>query len=101
METYFVRASFDLDCKWEGIPPVYRIYVNDELFTERTWTYESDLYTRQVLQIQAPTGKYMVRVEPVGPCLAQFTVSNNRVDHGPGRWVKTQKLVIAPWEAVQ
>lgn len=97
MTKYFVRAVFDINCRWEGMPPVYRIYLNDELFTEREWNLPSDQYLEQVLQINAATGKYNLRLDPVGPCLADFSISNNRIDHGPARWVKNHKLVIMPW----
>ena len=37
METVFVKAMFDIDCEWSDTQPAYRVFVNDELFTERTW----------------------------------------------------------------
>jgi hypothetical protein len=86
METVFVKALFDLDCEWEGLPPVYRIYVNDELFAERTWTW-TDHYLTEILQVEAPPGQYEVRVEPVKPCLATFRVGNHRIGYGPGQWL--------------
>jgi len=91
--TVFVKAVFDLDCDWEGLPPVYRIYVNDELFTERTWCW-TDQYLEEILQIQAPPGQYQVRVEPVGPNLAHFRATNHRVEYGPGRWLSPDMLEI-------
>lgn len=89
----FVKAVFDLDCDWEGLPPVYRIYVNDELFTERTWRWTQE-YLEEMLQISAPPGQYRVRVEPVGPNLAQFRVANHRIEYGPGRWLNKEILEI-------
>ena len=91
--TVFVKAVFDLDCDWEGLPPVYRIYVNDELFTERTWRWTQE-YLEEILQIQAPPGQYQVRVEPVGPNLAHFRANNHRVEYGPGRWLDPGTLEI-------
>ena len=76
---------FDLDCEWEGLPPTYRIYVNDELFAERTWTWV-DHYLTEMLQISAPPGVYQVRVEPVSPHLSKFTATNHKVEYGPGCW---------------
>jgi hypothetical protein len=66
---------------------VYRIFVNDELFAERTWVW-TDHYLTEMLQISAPPGDYHVTVQAVGPQLAQFTVTNHRVEHGPAEWVK-------------
>ena len=93
MEPVFVRANFNIDCEWEGLPPVYRVYVNDELFAERTWTW-TDCYLDEMLQISASPGLYRVRVETVEPTLARFHTSNYRVDYGPGRWVKKGLLEI-------
>lgn len=93
MEKRFVRAVFEVDCEWEGINPVYRIYVNDELFAERTWRW-TDCYLRENLQIEAHPGRYHVRLEPVGPQIAKFVTRNYGVDAGPGRWAENGILEI-------
>ena len=92
MSTVFVKALFDLDCEWESFPPIYRIYVNDELFAERTWIW-TDHYLEEMLQIAAAPGRYEVRVESVGPNLAEFTVTNPRVEYGPGQWIKKGRVL--------
>lgn len=93
METVFVKAVFDLECEWEGLPPSYRIYVNDEMFAERTWIW-SDHYLQEILQIQAPKGTYSVRLEPLQPALARFVTSNHAVEYGPGSWLDQSRLEI-------
>jgi hypothetical protein len=93
VENKFIRAVFDLDCEWEGLPPTYRIYVNDELFAERTWTWV-DEYLTEMLQISAAPGRYHVRVEPVAPHLSRFTASNHRVEYGPGHWIDPDHVEI-------
>ena len=92
MSTVFVKAWFDLECEWEGLPPIYRIYVNHELFAERTWTW-TDHYLSEMLQILAPPGLYELTVQPVGPTLAHFTVTNQRVEIGPGAWIKKGRVL--------
>jgi hypothetical protein len=94
MDTHFVLARFDLDCKWQDKRPVYRIYVNDELFSEKEWVWGHDCIAQHILQVQAPPGKYVVSVQPVDSGSAEFTVFNNQIEHGPGRWLKTHKLII-------
>jgi hypothetical protein len=91
MRKKFVRVLADVDCEWEGLPPSYRVYVNDELFAERTWRW-TDCYLEEVLQIEAESGKYRLRWELVPPCLAQLTVTNVRVDYGPGS-IKNNELL--------
>ena len=92
MSTVFVKALFDLDCEWESFPPIYRIYVNDELFAERTWIW-TDHYLQEMLQILAPPGRYEVTIRPVGPNLAHFTATNHRVELGPAQWIKKGRVL--------
>ena len=93
MTRYFVRVLADVDCEWEGLNPSYRVYVNDELFAERTWRWTDD-YLEEMLQIEANPGDYQLRWELVPPCLAQLRVENVRVDHGPAHIVKDLTLRI-------
>jgi len=81
MTKKFVRVLADVHCDWEGLDPTYRVYVNDELFAERTWCW-SDAYLEEMLQIEAEPGKYQLRWELVPPHLAQLRVENVRVDTG-------------------
>jgi hypothetical protein len=92
MKTVFVKAVFDINCKIfnharkNNIMPVYRVFVNDELFTERTWIWE-DVYLEEILQIQAAAGQYQVQLQAVMPEYHKFTVSNHRIEHGPAQWI--------------
>jgi hypothetical protein len=81
MTKQFVRVLCDVDCEWESFNPIYRAYVNDELFAERTWRW-TDMYLQEALQIEAEPGEYTIRFELVPPCLARLTVTNMRVDYG-------------------
>jgi hypothetical protein len=82
MNKKFVRVKADVHCKWEGMDPIYRVYVNDELFVERIWLWEN-AYLEEMLQIEAIPGNYEIRYELVPPHLARLKVKNLRVDHGP------------------
>ena len=92
MTKEFVRVLADVDCEWEGLNPIYRLYVNDELFTERTWRWTNS-YLEEMLQIEAAPGEYALRWELVPPCLARLKVSNVRVDHGPAT-IENNRLKI-------
>lgn len=83
MAKNFVRVLCNVDCKWEGFEPIYRVYVNEELFAERTWIW-TDEYLEEALQIEAEPGEYYIKYELVPPHSAQLSVSNMRVDYGPG-----------------
>jgi hypothetical protein len=92
MQTQFVIAKCDIHCQWSGPFPRYRCYVNDELFAERTWIWQ-DVYLEESFQIQAPVGKYTVRVELLDTAHAKIKVRNLRIETGPA--------VIAPDGRVQ
>ena len=81
MAKNFVRVLCDVDCEWEGLPPIYRVYVNDELFTERTWIWTNE-YLEEMIPIEAEPGEYYIKHELVPPHLAKLKVSNIRVDYG-------------------
>ena len=82
MTKKFIRVLADVNCEWEGLNPVYRVYVNDEMFAERTW-YWTNEYLEEMLQIEAFPGNYKIRFELVPPHLAKLVVKNIRVDYGP------------------
>lgn len=83
MGQYFVRVECDVFCDWHTEHPSYRVFVNDELFAERTWIW-TDRFIRENLQLQVDPGKYAIRIELVEPApYAQLTWCNTRVLDGP------------------
>lgn len=91
MNTEFVTVLTDVYCTWTDTAPRYRVYVNDELFAERTWIWHN-AYLEEMLQIQAPPGQYIIRYELVHGYNegAGLKTRNMRVNHGPGRIVDKQ-----------
>ena len=83
MTKQFIRVLCNIDCEGESFQPTYRVYVNDELFAERTWQW-TDHYLEEMLQIEAEPGEYIIRHELVEPHWATLHVSDLRVDFGPG-----------------
>jgi len=81
MARQFIRLLADVHCEWEGLSPIYRAYVNDELFAERTWIW-TDHYLEECFQIEAEPGEYVIRHELVPPHLATLSVTDMRVDFG-------------------
>jgi len=82
MAKQFIRVLYNIDCEWESFEPIYRTYVNDELFAERVWRW-TDQYLEELLQIEAEPGEYVIRHELVPPHLATLSVTDMRVDYGP------------------
>jgi hypothetical protein len=95
MTKHFVRVLADVDCDWEGLNPIYRVFVNDQLFAERTWVWTNE-YLQELLQIEAEPGEYTLKWELVPPHLAQLRVDNIRVDFGPAEIIDNKTLRIHP-----
>ena len=93
MQTEFVIIKFDVYCDWQDNPPVYRIFVNDELFVERTYIWR-DEYLSEMLQIAAPPGQYKIKIKPLHKKSAKIRVRNRCADHGPVRWIDDETIEI-------
>lgn len=94
MNTKFVKVSFNIHCKNKGnLTPAYRVYVNDELFAERTWIWKNH-YLEEMLQIAAESGQYQLRIEAVKPTGGKFKASNYQIDYGPAQWISNGILEI-------
>ena len=93
MSAKFVQVAFDIDCTWDSTTPIYRVYVNRELFTERTWIWRNE-YLEEMLQISAEPGKYSISFELVDPESGAITVTNPRVIQGAARIYPNHTLVI-------
>jgi len=95
MKEKFVRILFNL--RVERLTqdlPSYRIYVNDELFNERTWRWDQKTYLEELLQIKAVPGKYTVRIEKYLSNKARFNISNMRVELGDARILENDTVEI-------
>jgi hypothetical protein len=93
MNKKFVQVLCDVDCAWEGLAPTYRLYVNDELFAERTWIWQNE-YLEELIQIEAVPGLYEIKYELVPPHLAQLSVGNMRIEYGPGEMQGTTLRIL-------
>jgi hypothetical protein len=79
----FVIVVCDVRCSRDDFDPApkYRCFVNDELFTERTWIW-NNCYLEESIQILAKPGKYNIRYELVNPDRASIKFSNVRIKQG-------------------
>ena len=82
MTAEHVIVKCDVYCDWQDQPPVYRLYVNDELFAERTYIWQ-EAYLEERIPIYADPGKYYIKYELVPPSQGTITVKNMRITEGP------------------
>lgn len=76
--------TVDIFCHWDAAPPAYRIYVDDELLTERTYLWRnSEQFVRENIVISAVPGEHQFKLVPVGPNFSGFQWQNFTVNHQP------------------
>ena len=99
MSREHVLVKADVYCDWKDQPPVYRLWVGNELFAERTYIWREQ-YLEELIPVYARPGKYEIRYELVPPSKGTITVKNMRVDQGPpGARIKNTTLRIYPHES--
>ena len=91
MEKQFVKMELDVFAKWQFKPPMYRVYVNDELFNERTYSWNQSEYITEILQIKAEPGEYTVRIENYG---GEFTTRKLRCSYGSAEIINNETFRI-------
>jgi len=94
MQKYFVLATCDVRCAWTGDYPRYRVYVNNELFAERTWIWR-DVFLQENIQIEAPAGCYKINVELLDTEHASLDIRNMRIVKGPAIITDDGQIVIS------
>ena len=85
----FVRVTTDIHC--EKGSPTYRLYINEELFTERTFIYHGN-YLTENFQVEAPPGMYQIRLETVGK--GKISMKNTQIALGPAKVIDTRTFKI-------
>jgi hypothetical protein len=95
MNSSFVLITCDIHCTAESARknPVYRLYVNDELFAERTWIWQ-DSYLEELLQIQAPPGVYNIKLQNVTPSRGWTSMHNIQIKQGPAKLLHNKCVEI-------
>jgi hypothetical protein len=93
MRNQFVIVNFDLLCEWTKVPPVYRVYVNHEIFTERTFRWGMDQYIKEAISMDAPPGTYVIRLENLDDS-STFKIRNLTVAKGNATVVDSKTFEI-------
>ena len=80
MQTKSIQLQCNVFCKWDGNDTRYRLYVNDELFTERSWIWSGkEYYLEEIIPIEAPPGLYEIKYELLEPTGSTLKIKNMRV----------------------
>jgi len=91
MKKQEIKLTFEVHC--EGSQgDSYRIYLNKDLLTERTWRWvPSKTYLREVAPLKLTSGEYNLQIERVEPATGVFTISNLKAD---GAKVDNHRIIV-------
>ncbi len=85
MQKQSVQISYDVHCDWSGPPPRYRLWVDHELFTERTFNFVQS-YLEEIIPIDAVPGDYVIKYEIIDSN-GHISAHNPKVISGPAEFV--------------
>lgn len=90
-----VYITVDIYCKWDVEPQAYRVYVDDDLLTERTYLWRNtDQYVQENIIINVEPGQHCFKLEPVNKDFTGFSTRNFTINHQPTQWI-VQTIPIA------
>lgn len=87
-----IIVQADVVCEAVGPAPIYRAWLDQELFAERAWRFESHQSLEEIWQIRARPGRYRLRYDLTGP--GRLTVTNWQVVRGSASVDQQGNLVI-------
>ncbi len=68
--------------------PRYRLYINDELFSERCYRFESDMYLTEQLFVTKKEGTYKIKIESISGF--SFKLRNLRCKYGTAQIINDE-----------
>jgi len=78
----FVTVTLDIYCFWLNEAPSYRLYVNEELFADRTFRWKEDKYLQEVIPLHAEPGLYTIEIEHNDKHIVDFNANNLQIKKG-------------------
>lgn len=89
-----VVMSLDVMCAWEITPPAYRLYVDNDLLTERSYIWNNnEQFVRENIIVNLEPGIHTLRIEPVNPEFGGFSNRNFTVNSQPAALVNNQFII--------
>lgn len=70
-----VHVQVDVYCDVGSDEPVYRVYADNDLLTERTWIWPAyEVFIRENIIVNVEHGRHQIRIERAPNCSANFSV---------------------------
>jgi hypothetical protein len=57
------KIVVDIYADWDETPPRYRVYVDDDLLTERDFIWDNQIYVRENILVNLGSGTHKLRIE--------------------------------------
>lgn len=77
-----LRIEVDVLCDWQSEPQAYRLYINNDLYTERTYIWRNpNQWVREILVAQLESGQHTIKVQSVNSEFNGFRLANFAIDN--------------------
>jgi hypothetical protein len=87
MRDFHLEIDISCDPQHVQFKPVYRVYVNDNLVTERNYIWESTHFIREHVFVKLSDGKHSIRVETPKNQNYSFRIHRVVYDGAPLRFI--------------
>lgn len=89
-----VVISVDVYCQWVTTPFAYRLYIDEDLLTERTYIWNNtEQYIVEQIVVNLEPGIHSLKVEHVGSQINKFRTNNFKINNKPANLVAGQFTV--------
>jgi hypothetical protein len=77
-----LRIEVDVLCDWQTDPQAYRLYINNDLYTERTYIWRNpNQWLREIIVAELEPGEHTLTLQPVNPNFPGFRLTNFAVNN--------------------
>lgn len=90
-----VEISAEIYCNWDQQAPVYRVYVDQDLLTERTYKWVNpEQFVCERIVVNLESGMHELRIQAVDSAdQDKFSVKNVHINHQPAPYVNNQIII--------
>lgn len=87
--------SIDLYCEPFSVPQAYRLYIDDDLLTERTYIWQNpEQFVREHIVVNLEPGWHEIKIEPISPGFIGFKYKNFQLNKKLAGTVNNRFLIV-------
>ena len=77
-----IRIEVDVLCDWQSEPQAYRLYIDNDLYTERTYIWHNpNQWVREIMVAELESGQHTIKLLPVNSKFSGFRLSNFAINN--------------------